>query len=353
MGAELQVAAWRGDADAVLTFITRQGSLQPATVCSYDRFGCSPLHLAALGGSADAVDALVDLQADINAQASASLGGVSPLMLAALRGPAASPAAMALLNAGADPDIVAAGGLHVAHLAAWSGAHQLMQRLLSRQPSCACMMHDQGLRALDFAALSGQVEVVAMLMEGSGLAAAQCAAPDGNVLPTLHCAALGGDGESTALILRGMPEQASVRVAGWLPLHFAAAVGSHPALAALLTAQTVAQADVNAVDSDGLTPLHLACAGGHTECVQLLLSASARLDSEKSIFGCSLFSFAALTVAGGQGVEEGGEEGAADCLRELVRSIGKMDAVEEVALIRLVRELKGEAAAAAVAAALA
>ena len=116
-------------------------------------------------------------------------------------------------------------------------------------------------------------------------------------------------------------------MAGWLPLHFAAAVGSHPALAALLTAQTVAQADVNAVDSDGLTPLHLACAGAHTECVQLLLSASARLDSEKSIFGCSLFSFAALTVAGGQGVEEGGEEGAADCLRELVRSIGKMDAV--------------------------
>ena len=58
------------------------------------------------------------------------------------------------------------------------------------------MMHDQGLRALDFAALSGQVEVVAMLMEGSGLAAAQCAAPDGNVLPTLHCAALGGTGRA-------------------------------------------------------------------------------------------------------------------------------------------------------------
>jgi len=328
MAAELQVVLWRGDVAAMTTFITRQGSLQAATVQSADRFGCSPLHIAALAGQATAVQAMVDMAAALDARASAALGGATPLLLAAIGGSSSTDAALSLLDAGAAVDATLAGGVHVAHVAAWSGAVDLLQQLLLRHPECHATTSERGLAPVHYAALSGQRAAVEMLL--------RYPADDAATLPALHCAALGGDADCVALVLQRQPEDLASWASGWQPLHFAAAVGACGALAQLLAHR----ADVDAPDEDGLTPLHLACAGGHADCVAALLEATASVDAATRGHECTALSYAAVTA----------DE---ECLRLLTAAGARTDEVERRALQELTRAMRGDDAAAVVVDALA
>ena len=142
------LSAWRGD-------VVEDARGRPCLTDDVDRFGCGTpsvavtpcrsctvphssavaivgmLHLAALGGHAEAIKTLsstfgVDA---IDARAS-RMGGATALCLAAARGQTGERAAIALLRAGASP---AAGltrnGLRPAHLAAWCRSRELLGEL--------------------------------------------------------------------------------------------------------------------------------------------------------------------------------------------------------------------------------
>ena len=92
----------------------------------------------------------------------------------------------------------------------------------------------------------------------------------------LHSAALFADlpgrlGEMRTLLAVGADVNAKNTV-GWTPLHLAARIG-HTEAARLLLA---AGADVNAKDKDGHTPLHGAAENGHTDVVNLLRAHGAK-----------------------------------------------------------------------------
>ena len=156
-------AAWRGETAAAL----------PAGGCRERTFGCSALHLAALGGHADAAGALRAGGAPLSP--AGGLGGASPLHAAAARGAAGEAAALALL-ASADAaavDAVCGAGISALHLAAWTGSLPLLEALLQARADPA-HRSDSGLSALEFAALGGNAPCVeALLRLAPSLAAAE------------------------------------------------------------------------------------------------------------------------------------------------------------------------------------
>ena len=257
--ARMVRAAWRGDAAQVGAASASEGA------DGADRFGCSAVHVAALGGHAHVLASLLARPAfasHVNAPAR-GMGGATPLHLAACLGLGGEAAADALLDAGASASALLRGGVSAAHLAAWSGADRLLERILSTDPLLADEPTDIGLTPLDCAALGGHAACVSLLL-GFG-------AKGGAVLPALTCAALGDDEETLALLLASHPNQlfSCGSSAGWLPLHAAAAAAALTSVRALLNAG----ADVDALSADGLTPLDLACACGHADVVAELVNA--------------------------------------------------------------------------------
>ena len=247
-------AAWRGEA------------LGDAAA---DRFGCTPLHLAALAGHAHLITDLAahapNLMPHLDAPAMA-MGGATPLHLAACAGCDGEAAAHALLDLGASAGAMLRGSVSAAHLAAWSGAPSLLSRLFEMDGGMIDQPSDAGLTPLEYAALGGHAECVRMALQAGGRG--------GSTLPPLHCAALSEDEESIALLLEAHPEQlhSYSDAGGWLPLHAAASAAAIGAVRALLAAG----ADANAPTADGLTtPIDLACACGHADvCAELLNSGS-------------------------------------------------------------------------------
>ena len=146
-------AAWRGDAAAAL----------PAGGCRERAFGCSALHLAALGGHAGAVGALRAGGAPLSP--AGGLGGASPLHAAAARGAAGEAAALALLATAdsAAVEAVCGAGISALHLAAWMGSLRLLEALLQARADPA-RRSDSGLSALEFAALGGNAPCVEALL---------------------------------------------------------------------------------------------------------------------------------------------------------------------------------------------
>ena len=70
------------------------------------------------------------------------------------------------------------------------------------------------------------------------------------------------------LIKRGALVDSATMSCRWTPLHMAAALNRSMALSVLIRYD----ANVNAKDSDGDTPLIAACSLGHIDCVQQLLA---------------------------------------------------------------------------------
>lgn len=255
-------AAWRGDADRAVSAAAMGGG---AAAVGHDRFGCTAVHVAALGGHAHVLASLLDTPSFaplVNAPAE-GMGGATPLHLAACLGAAGEAVAFALLDAGADASALMRGELSTAHLAAWSGAAGLLGRLLADAPNLADDPSEAGLTPLDCAALGGHAACAELLV------AASAGARGGAVLPALTCAALGEDGDTLALLLstHGHQLHSCGSAAGWLPLHAAAAAASLTSIAALVGAG----ADVNALSADGLTALDIACACGHADVASVLI----------------------------------------------------------------------------------
>ena len=112
---------------------------------------------------------------------------------------------------------------------------------------------------------------------------------------------------------------------GVLPTHCAAASANEAGLRALLAAG----GDADAFDEAGLSALHLACAGGHGDCVRELVAAGADINGSSDAFPWAPL-HCATAFAGG--------EGGLDCIRALL-SAGADRALAPTAGGRTPREL--------------
>jgi ankyrin repeat protein len=150
-------AAMRGDLDAVRALLQ-----QGADVNAAQGDGMTALHWAAEHGDADMTELLV--YGGANVGAITRIGQYRPLHLAAKIGSA--PVIAALLKAGADVAVTTGtGGATSLHLAAASGNTEAVALLLDRGADANAREMEWGQTPLIFAASLGRTEVVKLLLE--------------------------------------------------------------------------------------------------------------------------------------------------------------------------------------------
>ncbi|XP_068442041.1 ankyrin repeat and protein kinase domain-containing protein 1 [Clinocottus analis] len=205
----------------IAKLLLSQGADPNATDCSLS----TALHASAEKGHNRVVRQLVQSKVNID---SADSGGYTPLHLAALK--AHTGICRQLLTKGASPNCRTLQGWTPMHLAALKG-HEATVVQLESLGSCVNAAGENGWTPLHLACQQGEPEVVAKLL---------AAKADPN-----------------------MSEDSN----GWTPLHVACASASFPSVLHLISHH----ADVNAVNSGKVTPLHLAAQHGCTSIVKALL----------------------------------------------------------------------------------
>jgi ankyrin repeat protein len=205
--------AVRADAVDIARLLLRSG----ADVNSANRYGVTPLALAAINGNAAMIELLIEAGADVR---SAAREGQTALMTAARTG---NPAAVrALLDAGADVNAAER----------WLGETALMWAAANNHHDAVTVLADYGADLDARSALS--------------------------TIPTLQAAGIG-------LITMELPK------GGWTALMYAAREGALDSTRALASEG----ADLNAAGPDGITPLMLAIINGHYDVASALIDAGA------------------------------------------------------------------------------
>jgi ankyrin repeat protein len=195
-----------------------------------NRYGMTPLALAARGGHAALLDLLFEGGATLGAADAALRGGQTTLMLAA--GAGGAEAVETLLRHGATADAAEAR---------------------------------TGTTALMWAALANRAEAIRALVRGGAAVNARAATHR----VSAHAARVSSATRSKTAC-RTWDRLCCRRVAG-PPVMYAARQGAGEAVAALADAG----ADLNATDPDGATPLALAVINGHSRVAVLLLARGA------------------------------------------------------------------------------
>lgn len=138
------------------------------------------------------------------------------------------------------------------------------------------------------AAARGDLESVrTLLRDGADVNAAQ-----GDGMTALHWAALSGDAEMVSvLVYAGANVASTTRLGAYTPLHLASRDGRAEAVTLLLEAGS----DANAATTTGATPLHLAAAGGDVPTLTGLLEAGVEVDARERANGQTPLHFAAAT----------------------------------------------------------
>ncbi len=123
---------------------------------------------------------------------------------------------------------------------------------------------------------------------------ADVSAPQGDGMTALHWAALNGDLELASMLLTaGANLRATTRLGGYMPLHLASEAGNAEMIAVLADAR----ANVDARTSTGATPLMLAAASGRREAVAALLDRQADPNVKELGHGQTALMFAAAVDA--------------------------------------------------------
>ncbi|XP_067217780.1 transient receptor potential cation channel, subfamily N, member 1 [Chanodichthys erythropterus] len=229
----LLLAAEQGHTEVVRVLLQTN-----ARVDVFDEEGKAAIHLAAEQGHQDIVDILLSHKAFVNTKTKL---GLTPL-----------------------------------HLSARTGSARLVRLLVETHQAIVDALSLRKQTPLHLAAISGQLDVCSSLLNLK----ADITAADIHGQTPLHLAVENDHSEVVKLFLRHRPELATLaNMEGATCTHIAAAKGSAAVIRELLTFNQGGPLTLNN-KANGLCPLHLAAAGGHTEVVKVLLEAGASVKEE-------------------------------------------------------------------------
>ncbi|XP_049420957.1 transient receptor potential cation channel subfamily A member 1b [Epinephelus fuscoguttatus] len=247
----------------------------PEVLSEKDECGASPLHHAAAGDHVTLIQfitTVIDSQ-DLN---SCDEQGNTPLHWAVERNKAES--CRALLDLGADPNILNVGLLSPLHVAVSQGHNNLVELLLSYSATDCNLQGDLGNTPVILACSINNCEALSTLLNHG---ARLCQQNKLGHFP-MHAAAFAGAKKAMEVILKAgekLGHQAEVHI-NYLdkskssPLHLAVRGGNIETIR--LCIATGARIDQQ--QNDRSTPLHLACTQGATEVVKLMLSSFDQVD---------------------------------------------------------------------------
>src|SRR5208283_5441328 len=268
-----------------------------ADVNAKDNNGCTPLCFAAVVGDESMAQLLLDHKADANAKANS---GEPILLSTALLG---TPTMVELLlTHGADVNVRDAHGRTPLHYAAVGGRPQIVQLLLAHGAD-ANAKDLKGVTPLAFMTSSKvkiktpqQKEIVALLRQAERSqphSTAQAEVHEAGAVPQqsaggqaqnsgeveIQKASAAGDLNKLKALLKDNPSLVSSKgpVSGDTPLHTVIDIGGSKELVEFLL---VSNADVNAKNDKGYTPLHYAVVQGQIETVQVLLAHNADVNAK-------------------------------------------------------------------------
>ncbi|EQC42493.1 hypothetical protein SDRG_00226 [Saprolegnia diclina VS20] len=210
-----------------------------------DKDGRSPLVLAAHLGSAEILHQLAPAVSNIDA---VFQDGYTALSVAVEQGHLG--AVEALVQHGASLAVTTEIGLTLLHLASFSGWRDVAAYLLERGAN-ALATDKIGGRSITYAVTNGHADVVALL------------------LPHAHVNAVEASTRPVVVVAHDTPSLCIDLQTGFSLLHLAVSHEHMTTMAVLCGAETL---NVNQRDPVfGLTALHIACACGHVEALELLL----------------------------------------------------------------------------------
>ena len=260
----LHVAALNGSANVVERLLEKDGT-DLAKVCS----GSTALHLAAEGGSELVVKMLLNACADPNAEDS---NGMVPLHLAAIKGHISVVEALLDGLALVDKRVQDGTEMTALHLAARSGKDIVARKLLERQATITTTW--QGRTPLHIAAENGHKFVVRVILEFDP---AFIDAQDNTGATALYLAAERGHTAVLKILLEQGKAKSDLKTEyeRYTALHIAAKKGNTLVIKELVEHE----ADANAQDKSRQTPLHTAALTGKLESVEALLKIGANPDA--------------------------------------------------------------------------
>lgn len=239
-----------------------------------DRFGWTPLHLAAIYDHRKLLRYITEDHAETINTSDNELR--TPLHLA-VKGKLKD-AVQILIQAGARINTVAKNGLTPLHVAVKHKQKEIL-KLLLKQGTNKNVMDMEGRTPLYLSVEDGDIETINLLIEGG--ANAKVATEDGRT--PLHIAlSRGQDGLEVAKILLRAGADANAKAQdGATGMHIAAQFGSLFEILNFLVEIDQKSLDINAIDEYGQTPLLIAIYEADWNASERLLNMGARIDADR------------------------------------------------------------------------
>ncbi|CAJ1082255.1 transient receptor potential cation channel subfamily A member 1b [Xyrichtys novacula] len=247
----------------------------PEVLSEKDELGASPLHHAAAGGYITLIH-FISTVIDSEERNSCDDHGNMPLHWAVEKNKPES--CRALLDLGADPNVLNTALLSPLHLAVSLGHNNLVELLLTYNTTDCNLQGDLGNTPLILACSINNCEALNMLIaHGARL----CQQNKLGHFP-IHAASFAGAKKAMEVILKA-GDKVGHQIEGHInyldksnssPLHLAVRGGNIDAIRLCITMG----ARIDQQQNDRSTPLHLACTQGATEVVKLMLSSIDRVE---------------------------------------------------------------------------
>ncbi len=268
-GPTIHLAAMRGDLEQVRSMIV----LDPELVKARDKYGNSPLQIAAYKGHTEIVEFLLSKGGEVNA--TSKFGGTA-LYMASYAGQ--EEVVEVLIAHGADPNLaIKDSGEHVLQVATLEGYRNYNHIFSALGGIANVKVHFIG-SPLQAASANGYKKIAEVLIANGANVNARAAGKT-----ALHSASVNGQRELAELLIANGADVNARDETGSTPLCSAMFCLREPvdSTAVRDVAEVLIRrgADVNLKSRTGLTPLHHATAHANIETVELLISSGANINA--------------------------------------------------------------------------